>query len=73
MHRKMALQDKFSSLVPKLAPTPEHTTAPTHVHKESSTHAHTAVPTVEQLHVSVQQLHNENTSLKRQVVELTAH
>ena len=45
---------------------------PTAAHKESSTHAHTAVPRVEQLHLSVQQLHNEDASLKRQVVELTS-
>ena len=69
----MALQEKFSALVAKLAHIPVHTTAPTHAHKESSTHAHTAVPTVEQLHLSVKQLYNENASLKRQVVELTSH
>ena len=51
------------------APTSAHMAAPTHAHTESSTHAHTAVPTVEQLHLSVQQLHNENVSLKHQVVE----
>ena len=45
---------------------------PTAAPTESSTHAHTAVPRVEQLHLSVQQLHNEDASLKRQVVELTS-
>ena len=67
----MALRDKFSALVAKLAPTPAHMTAPTHAHKESSIHAHTAVPTVELLHLSVQPLLDENASLKRQIVQMS--
>ena len=54
------------------APTPVHTTnAPTPTCTQSSTLTHTAVPTAEQLHLLVQQLSHENSSLKRDVAELT--
>ena len=53
------------------APTPAYTPAPTPTCTKSSAHAHTAVPTVEQLHLLVQQLSRENSSLKREVAELT--
>ena len=46
-------------------------TATTHADTHSSRHPHTAVPTVEQLHRSVQQLGKENASLKRQIAGLT--
>ena len=52
------------------APTPVHTPAPTPTCTQSSTLTHTAVPTVEQLHLLVQQLSRENSSLKREVAEL---
>ena len=53
--------------------TPARTTATTHAHTTTTTHAHTqsGTPTAEQLHRSVQQLGNENASLKRQIAELT--
>ena len=53
------------------ARTPMHTPAPTPTCIQSSTLTHTAVPMVEQLHLLVQQLSRENSSLKREVAELT--
>ena len=53
------------------APTLAHTPAPTPTCTQSSTLTHTAVPTAEQLHLLVQQLSRENSSLKRDVAELT--
>ena len=53
------------------APTPAHTDAPTPAHTHALTPPHTDAPTVAQLHLLVQQLSNDNVSLKDQVAELT--
>ena len=53
------------------APTPPHTDAPTPAHTHAPTPADTSAPTVAQLHLLVQQLSNDNVSLKDDVAELT--
>ena len=73
MGKISTLMAELERSVPTHAPTPTHTHAPSPAHTQAPSPAHTSAPTVAQLHLLVQQLSNDNVSLKDEYTGYTIH